>query len=454
MDGATVKKVLPSQRAFIAAIILSGLLGPTAVEQAVSGGIKADDDVTVERDGAQGTIQVRITARDGRIAWRDVLKALLRVEQLNDEALQHRLPSGTLDLNRFSSRFAILGINAALGPDIRMQIVSASTDIEDVHLLVTIDRGALRDKRRRAGKKIRATIAHRQTGRNGETYGLSLTEGWHAVGADKPLVIVVHGFNSSPRQFNPLVLALQKDGFPSGTYSYPDDQPIADSARQLSADLKKLASEYPELRVSLLTHSMGGLVARAAVEDPELDPGNVKKLIMVAPPNHGTLLAHFTFGLDILDHALPRSQRSEVSRFYAAVADGFNEAAADLRPGSQFLHKLNGRPRNSSIRYSIFLGSGGRLTQQQLDSLREELKAAEQASAAAALFTPKLDAILADLDEVLVGKGDGVVAIKRGRLEGVDDTVELDFTHLGGLQKEEQLAGHELYEAVLTRLRK
>ena len=42
----------------------------------------------------------------------------------------------------------------------------------------------------------------------------------------------------------------------------------------------------------------------------------------------------------------------------------------------------------------------------------------------------RLDRYLADLDEVVEGKGDGAVAVKRGRLEGVSDIEVLDFDHL------------------------
>jgi hypothetical protein len=36
---------------------------------------------------------------------------------------------------------------------------------------------------------------------------------------------------------------------------------------------------------------------------------------------------------------------------------------------------------------------------------------------------------LADLDEVAQGKGDGAVAVERGRLEGVKETIVLGFVH-------------------------
>ena len=42
----------------------------------------------------------------------------------------------------------------------------------------------------------------------------------------------------------------------------------------------------------------------------------------------------------------------------------------------------------------------------------------------------KCDEVLADLDEIIDGRGDGVVAVQRGRLDGVEDTVVLPFSHM------------------------
>ena len=42
----------------------------------------------------------------------------------------------------------------------------------------------------------------------------------------------------------------------------------------------------------------------------------------------------------------------------------------------------------------------------------------------------ELEALLGDMDELVEGKGDGVVAVARGRLDGVSDTLVLPFGHL------------------------
>ncbi len=244
-------------------------------------------------------------------------------------------------------------------------------------------------KKRKVAERIRNRVTGNDAAPDRSTVtGMRLPKDWAKSDERQLLVIVLHGFNSSPQRFEPLADAFRQQGLLSGTYSYPDDQPISTSANQLSRDLKNIASSQPRRRVALVTHSMGGLVARAAIEDSELDPGNVSHLMMVAPPNHGSLLARIAYGLDILDHAAPESERSDVSRFYAAIEDGLSEATEDLKPDSAFLQQLNSRARNPRVRYAMFLGTGGHFTRQQLDQLRQGLATAQSKSDVVELFAP------------------------------------------------------------------
>ncbi len=403
----------------------------------------------VERNAETGRIQVRIPIQDGKVAWEDVLRAVLQAGHLDDRALRQKFPSGSLDLNRSYSRYALLAVNIALAPDMHLQRISRSG--EPAHLLVTIDEGALQQRARRVQKRIRDKVTDGQL--REDAYGLHLLPAWDQTAENLPLVIVVHGFDSAAHRFDSFAQALREAGFPSATYSYPDDQPISDSATQLSSDLKQLARDFPHRSLALVTHSMGGLVARAVLEQPELDPKNVTTLIMIAPPTHGSLLAHFAFGTDLIDHLVWEDKPEDVSRFYAAVEDGLSEARRDLKLDSPFLRQLNARPRNPRVKYSILLGTGGHLNRQQVGRLREALQAAQNESQLAALFLPQIDAALGDLDEVVRGKGDGVVAVKRGRLEGVDDVELAEFSHLEVLQSPEAFGDAEVFQAILKRLR-
>jgi len=428
-----------------AAIFLAataGLMGQTPE--------RAADEVVVERDVDQGLMLIKIPAKEGKIAWEDVLRTLLRVGHMDDNVLKDEFPSGSLDLNRSTSRYGLMLVNLTMPPEIRMRIVG-KTDQQEAHLEITVNEDKIKERKRRLSKKVRDRITGGEV-RSGK-FGLQLKEGTWESNPTRPLVIIVHGFNSSPQRFEPLAEALRDIGFVAATYSYPDDQPIAESAQRLADDLKGHATRFPQRPIHLVTHSMGGLVSRSVIEHPDLDPGTVTKLIMIAPPSHGSLLAHVAFGIDILDHAPDGSIDEDVTRFYAAVEDGLSEARHDLKPHSPFLKKLNSLSRNAKVKYSIFLGTGGHLKQPQIDRLRTALSDASRRSKTVGLFTPHLDQSLGDLDEVIAGKGDGVVAVKRGRLEGVSDTVLADFTHLSVLQAPGAFAGDPVFQGVIERLR-
>jgi pimeloyl-ACP methyl ester carboxylesterase len=410
-------------------------------------------DLVVQRDPDKQMLYIQIPAKNGKVAWSDVLQTLMQVGHLDDKTMQDKLPQGTLDLKRSYSRYAIIAVNLHFAPDIRMQIVPESRGVQE-HLLVTVDEAAVLARRRQLAERVRDRVSRARPKEEAAHFGFRLPANWEQSDQQQPLVLVVHGFNSSPERFEPLAGAFHESGLVAGTYSYPDDQPIASSAEQLSHDLKEIRASQPQRRVALVAHSMGGLVSRVVIEDANLDPGNVSHLIMVATPNQGSLLARFAFGMDLLDHMIPDSDRSKVSRFYAAIEDGLSEAKVDLQPDSAFLRQLNARDRNPNVHYTIFLGTGGHFTRRQVDELREGLATAKSKSDVVGLLAPRIDETLADLDEVIRGLGDGVVAVKRGKLAGVEDTVVMEFTHLGALQQPTTIDTDPLYKMVLERLKK
>jgi pimeloyl-ACP methyl ester carboxylesterase len=282
-------------------------------------------------------------------------------------------------------------------------------------------------------------------------FGVTLPDDLSAAAADAPLVVLVHGFNSAPERNDTLLTPIRAAGFPCGMFRYPNDQPIARSAALLSRELAALARQHPDRHVALLSYSMGALVAREAVENPDLDPGNVASLLMVAPPSQGTSCAHVGLSADLWEYGVRREGRGLLDRVYASFEDGLGEARYDLVPDSPFLKCLNGRPRNPRVTYSIFLGSGGTLTPQQLDQAQRLLAKLASDNAAVAFFQPALDSLLADLHDVCE-PGDGVVSLARGALDGVADTVVLDFGHSSVIDAPDQPAVETLHREILKRL--
>jgi pimeloyl-ACP methyl ester carboxylesterase len=258
--------------------------------------------------------------------------------------------------------------------------------------------------------------------------------GWDPGGsqADKgaPVVVLVHGFNSTPQRSSALLSGARSEGLPCGSVAYPNDQPIRQSAELLSAELKAFAKRCPTRNVTLLTHSMGGLVARECLESAELDPGNVRRLIMVAPPTHGSMLARYAVGWDLWEHWVSRRKGNPWARTRESLVDGLGEAPRDLLPGSKFLTRLNSRPRNPDVQYTLLLGSVAKLSDEQRFAIRESLRSMVRYTPGVAEDVDAIDRFLAKMDEVVDGRGDGAVAISRGRLEGVADTHVLPFSHL------------------------
>ena len=412
----------------------------------------SDSTIRVEHDKEAFVTRITIRATHGRIAWADVIRGLARARGHDDTALQGVLPEGRFQLTSIQWQLIRTGLNLALSPNVRFDVEPAKDPRGEPRLVIWLDRAALLASKRRFKASLRNALLRLRPG-DKDRRGLVFDDGWSEAPAEKNLVVFLHGFNSNPEVLEGLLSAARRQQFPCAVFRYPNDQTIIDSAKLLHGELKALAKDNPGRGVSLVTHSMGGLVARAVIEDPELDPGNVRRLIMIAPPNHGSLLAHFAFGLDLWEHVTDDARRKEAGLFYALIEDGLSEAGIDLRPGSQFLRKLNARRRNPKVRYTIFLGSSAPLSTGDLAQLRKMVADAGKNNRWMRFFGPNVQKWLGDLDEVVDGKGDGVVAIKRGRLEGVEDTMVLRFGH-AAFRSAPRGDAKRVQQQVLKRLRR
>ena len=79
-----------------------------------------------------------------------------------------------------------------------------------------------------------------------------------------------------------LKLRLQAAGFAVTMHHYDWRQPIATLGAQLAGQLRESSAET----IYLVGHSMGGLVARAAMTQPDTE--RVKRAVLIGTPNHGT----------------------------------------------------------------------------------------------------------------------------------------------------------------------
>lgn len=408
---------------------------------------------TIEQDSETLATTLLIEAKDGMVSWADLWAGLAKAKGFDDDALADLPRRKSFDLNRRPTR-VLLALMNAVGESSGVQFAIVPPDAPDAEpkLRVTLDRRAMLASQRRFEKMLRLAAADRRIeDRPAPTYGLAWPN-QNQPAAGQEAVVILHGLGSAPEKHASLSADLERAGLRVGEFAYPGDEPLDDSAKLLSHELKAFRREHPNVRLRMVTLSMGGLVARRALEDPALDPGNVVQLVMVGPPNHGSALAYVGFGLQIWQFLDDPKAQSFAERFYHTVEDGLCEASDDLRPDSPFLKELNALPRNPAVRYSLLLGSGAALSEQTVAQLRQRVAEAEERHRLIKLLGPKIDRVLSDGDELIHGKGDGVVAVKRGRLEGVADALVLDFNHLSMGQPPETGGQRQLREEILKRL--
>lgn len=136
-------------------------------------------------------------------------------------------------------------------------------------------------------------------------------------------LLFVHGIFSSHLTFQPLVDGLLADPALSGWQAYFFDynfrQPIPTSGKEL-ADLIGESFTAGKSEVTIVGHSMGGLVARAALLQAG-DMGVVRRLVMLGTPNHGTLQSA---RLGALAYLL-REKSATLSLVFPRIMPGVNQ---------------------------------------------------------------------------------------------------------------------------------
>ena len=243
-------------------------------------------------------------------------------------------------------------------------------------------------------------------------------------------VVLVHGLDDPGKVWRSLAPELCDQGFDVWLMQYPNDQPIAESARLLLEELKGLEEESIE-RVAIVAHSMGGLVSREILTSPEIGYAasardgvvpEVRTLIMVGTPNHGSSLARFRVFAEWRDQ-LSRLTNGEAS-WLGGILDGAGEAKIDLLPGSRFLTELNRRPHPEGVEMLIIAGVASPWSEGEIGGwIDEQVKNASKDQ------EKRLDELGASLVSLARGVGDGLVSVESSRLEGVEHQT-VDGTHM------------------------
>lgn len=106
----------------------------------------------------------------------------------------------------------------------------------------------------------------------------------------KELVVLIHGFGAKRAVMWPLAARLRSNGYRVRLWSYVTlFQSINCHAERLHNYLTTQLDG--ESRFSIVAHSMGSIVARAALNRSV--PENLARLVLLAPPNQGSPIARY-----------------------------------------------------------------------------------------------------------------------------------------------------------------
>jgi pimeloyl-ACP methyl ester carboxylesterase len=360
----------------------------------------------------------RVPLREGKLHTDDLVAALAE-----HVGLEVDCPiSGRIDLSSLKGSLFVRAMNKSLGDGCRLSVEADA-------LVLQFDPEKLPKNARQTKKAIRVFTAVAAPGASADQarmYGLLLP---NDLDATRPLVVLVHGLDCSKGQWWAMAERLQQSGFQVGYFTFPSDQPLVDSSELFGQHLSALREMHPQLPVSVLTYSMGGLVARGYIEGPDYG-GEVGRLIMLAPPNHGSKWARYRAVLEVEEHwNLYRT--NDDWKWTWPITDGLGEAGSDLRPDSMFLDELNTLPRRQGVQYTIIAGNqhpARRLTANCIEAPSRWIPSGARSWWGVRHTRSFLKDSAADL-RAGKDKSDGPVTIRSARLDGVEDFVLLPADH-------------------------
>lgn len=106
-------------------------------------------------------------------------------------------------------------------------------------------------------------------------------------------VVCLHGFFRSYRCMIPLANVMRNEGLNVYLWDYPSRQKtIEEHAACLVEVLNAIAREFPGEPIHFVTHSLGGIIVRKAINHPDCpNEAKIGRAILLAPPNQGASLA-------------------------------------------------------------------------------------------------------------------------------------------------------------------
>lgn len=223
---------------------------------------------------------------------------------------------------------------------------------------------------------------------------------------DKTVVLVVHGLNSTPATWTPMINALRdneqiRKHFQFWFYSYPSGYPYPQSAAILRKELDAIQKKFPlRKKMVVIGHSMGGCISRllitdvgdklwekqfgAPINDVKMSPGvkqlftdalvfherpDVGRVIFIAAPLKGADMASGWLGRlgarfvkAPLAFAQAGTEMLKVLTFHEGELklNRIPNSVDTLAPNNRFVRQINTFPLSTKVPYHSIIGDRGK----------------------------------------------------------------------------------------------
>lgn len=106
----------------------------------------------------------------------------------------------------------------------------------------------------------------------------------------RQVIVLIHGFASHRYTMKLLEIRLRRMGFETLTWGYwTIGRTVEQQAVRFGKLLKQLDEDETIDRIDVVSHSMGGIITRAALQKAEFEKLN--SIVMLVPPNRGSHVA-------------------------------------------------------------------------------------------------------------------------------------------------------------------
>jgi len=108
------------------------------------------------------------------------------------------------------------------------------------------------------------------------------------------IVVLLHGIANIPLSMKYLESRIEKEGYQVYNLGYPStDEPIEEAAARIREKILAMSEARP---INFVGHSMGNLLIRMVLAN---DLPGLNRVVMIAPPNQGSLMAQRLEDLDL-----------------------------------------------------------------------------------------------------------------------------------------------------------